>query len=263
MPFRKKLTLPRAASDALKIVVFRVRPMSLRDDESNKNSRWILRGLFGYFLFVPPVALCLGDNTGAGILAAVGAASILFTRIQDLVEFSGFGVAAKLEKKMNEAEAIIRQLRSISAALAKGSLQQIAMSGELFSGIDTKDKFNVRDEIVDSLKEMGVSEHVILEAQGLWIARFGNLLLTQIIGKASDALSLERQAVQAELRELPISKEYDLPTPDALVSWGRKKGNQELLGLVQGYQRLMSTGGMDKPEIIPFNAGFNHHWRGQ
>ena len=122
------------------------------------------------FVGVPAYCVYKGNNTAAGIMACVLASALLFTRISDIAEFSLWEVKVKLEKTVNEAKVTIDELRDMASAFAESNLDQMAMSGQLFSALNTERRFAVREKIVGSLRKLGVDDKDILKIQAVWIS---------------------------------------------------------------------------------------------
>ncbi|MDE1882751.1 MAG: hypothetical protein KGH70_02110 [Rhodospirillales bacterium] len=215
--------------------------------------------LFVYLLVMPLIALVYGNTNDGILIAVVGVAAILLTRLQDLREFSFLGVVAKMQEKIQEADRIIENLRKISTALARGSLQEIAMSGQLFSGLHTSSKFKVREDIVTALKDMDIPDETVLETQYVWITVYGTMLVSKIIATAAEQSSVPE--IQKEVAQLDRNSVYDLPTPDAIDVWGDAKRCDKLTELLKEYRLLLTTGSMSNPDIIPFGTGLNNKWK--
>ncbi len=222
--------------------------------------KFVLPVLFIYLLLAPIIAILCGNNGGAGILAGVGLTAIILTRLPDLREFSGLGIVAKLEGKIQEADEIIKKLKAISAALTRSSLQQISMSGQMFSSLPISEKFKVRDEIVEALKGMGISDDEILNVQEVWISVYGNLLLNRILNVAGTLPS--SPVPKAIISNLPRIAKYDLPNPESLTK-SLPMNNDKLTTMLQEYRLLITTGKMNEPDIIPFSAGLSFAWKEQ
>lgn len=223
----------------------------------NNNSAIVSVLLFAYLLIAPCVALSFNDDRAAGILATIGIAAIILTRLDDLVSFSALGIKAKLRRKVAEVDKIIDQLKMVSKALATAGLQQIAMSGQLLSGLNTETKFKVRNDIVAALKKIGVSNSDIVEAHDVWIEVYGQLLLNIIVGDAAKDLDLAE--IKDQIRKLPKLKNSQLPTGMELQGWAAGKSDSTV-ELCDQYRSLVDTGGMTKPDLIPFNSALGRQW---
>jgi hypothetical protein len=232
--------------------------MKLSDEGGQWARRSALVLLFGFLLFAPLGAVLAHNNAGAGILAGVGIAAIIMTRLQDLISFSGLGIKAELAKKVAEVDEIIKQLQTISKALARVSLQEMAMAGQMLYRVLTEVKFKARDDIATALQKIGIPQHEIIETHEVWIEVFGTILLNMIVADAANASSF--LAAQQQVSKLPRIGTYDLPSPDALQLWAAHKTGENLSQLCQEYRRLIETGGMAKPELIPFNSALGARW---
>ena len=62
---------------------------------------------------------------------------------------------AKLRKTITEAEATLKQLRSVAAAATKAALAD-SMSANFMAGLTLKSRLQLRDELMRALDEIGV-----------------------------------------------------------------------------------------------------------
>lgn len=208
--------------------------------------------LIGFLLLAPSAAIfLLRNNAGAAILAGSAAAAIILTRLPDVSGFQLFGLSAKLEQQSKQIDISLDQLQRLAGALAAANLDQLAMSGQMFSGLTTEAKFNVRDNIVANLRSLGLSEADITATQGVWIGVYSRLLLNVIEAKAEGAI----KGSAAEIAKLPAADGKGVPSPDILKSYLRDHfaADEQLRTLADEYQNLWSTGDLKDPSVIPFN----------
>ncbi|MGO8865351.1 MAG: hypothetical protein ACLQME_02510 [Alphaproteobacteria bacterium] len=125
--------------------------------------------LIGFLLVAPTIAVFRRNTKGAAVLTVVAVSALLLTRLPDVSAFELFGMKAKLDRQTQEVEITVQQLRRLAAALGEASLNQIAMSGQMLTRITTAGKFVMRDNIINSLQNIGVPDDEILKVQGLWI----------------------------------------------------------------------------------------------
>jgi hypothetical protein len=173
----------------------------------------------------------------------------------DTVKFSLGGVEAKAREVIRQAEVTIDQLQRLSTALAEGSLNELAFSGQVFVGMSASEKFRVRDQIIARLHEIGVKPDDILQAQQGWIYFYCDILEQQI-----------ERAVIKNLPNVDAKNEFDklakengkggLPSPDALRKWVAAKAvsDPELNELLQNYESVWTTGAAPNPDLIPFGS---------
>jgi hypothetical protein len=110
--------------------------------------------LFAFLIIAPTIAVFTKKGApGAGIIAAVAAAALLLTRLPDISEFQLLALTVKLQRQSQQVEVTLQQLQKLATALAEGSLNELAFSGSIFTGMSTSDKFRVRDQIVQRLRD--------------------------------------------------------------------------------------------------------------
>src|SRR5271163_2676832 len=126
------------------------------------------------------------------------------------------GVQAK--RAIEQVQVTIDQLQKLASALTEASLNDLALSGQIFVGMPTAEKFRLRDQIVERLKDIGVKSDGRLRAQHMWIYVNCSMIEQQIEGHITAVL--HDADVQKEFSHLAESGgQYGLPPPDALKTW--------------------------------------------
>jgi hypothetical protein len=211
------------------------------------------------FLIVAPTVRIFfwKDSAGASVLAAVGAAALLLTRLPDISTFELLALKVTLEKQTQQVEVTIQQLQKMASAFAQASLTQLAMSGQMLSGINTEYKFQIRDRIVDSLKEIGVQDNKVLDAQTVWISVYGRMILDRLEDIAVGLLpNIPNEKVVGEIDGLPKDLTYGLPLPKDVRNWiaAKSLNDAKLTQFLDEYEYMWTTGAMKNPGLIPFNG---------
>jgi hypothetical protein len=206
-------------------------------------------------LFVVAVLLLVlnrkwaGGRAGTALLGAVACALMGHPERFETISFSV--MRGSFEAKMHQLEVGLKELQQIATAAAKASLTELAMSGQMLSDLSTQGKFSLRNDVVASLKSIGVPEENILNAQQIWIGVFCNILLRDIIAEvgASSPNAL------TEIAALPRNPKYGLPEPTALEEWASSHSlsGDRTKELLDEYRRVWTTGSMKDPSIIPGN----------
>ncbi len=138
-------------------------------------SDWLLPT---YLIAAPAAAVFwFENNSGAAVLGAIGVSAIILTRLPDIQTISLFGLRAQLVRSVQEVEIKIQQLRRLSVSLAEPLILQLTSFGESRKSLSIEDRFRVRDEIVNTLKEIGIENQEILRIHREWIDRFCGLIL--------------------------------------------------------------------------------------
>lgn len=94
--------------------------------------------------------------------------AVLATRLDDIrdLTFGPTGLAAKLEKQLEEARATVKQLQDFAEVFAARSVQQIAADNRM-SGLSPKQKREAVAEIVKGLKSIQLPDDRIAKALSL------------------------------------------------------------------------------------------------
>jgi hypothetical protein len=83
--------------------------------------------LLAFLIMAPTIAVFVRKNTaGAGVLAAVGAAALLLTRLPDISDFDLFALKVKMERQSQQVEVTLTQLQAMATAFAQASLTELA-----------------------------------------------------------------------------------------------------------------------------------------
>jgi hypothetical protein len=100
-----------------------------------QNAADIVRVSLILFLIIAPTAAVIYKNAaGAAVLAATGAAALLFTRLPDISALTLFGLSAQLQKQSEQVQVTLTQLQRLATSLAEGSFDQLPFSGVIFVG---------------------------------------------------------------------------------------------------------------------------------
>jgi hypothetical protein len=154
----------------------------------------------------------------------------------------------------------LQQLQKLATALAEGSLNELALTGTAGAGMSTAEKFRVRDQIVERLRDIGVTQEDIMKAQHLWIVVYCSILEQQILYDAFLGKSLPNTDPITELKNAGIQLAKDkegkdgLPSPGALRKWVTTKGlnDPKINERLDEYERVWTTGTIHNPGLIPF-----------
>lgn len=121
-------------------------------------------------LFASGVYLSYLDKTG-GATATYAAAvfCLIFVFLTEFRKFKGFGVEAELlERKIDEADKALKQLRDITSPIAEMLFSTVARSGRIGAMMPRRKRYELQQRIESELKSCGVSEAQIEKAKGDW-----------------------------------------------------------------------------------------------
>jgi hypothetical protein len=226
----------------------------ITQQHSSDIARWLL---LAFLIIAPTIAVFTKRGAaGAGVIAAVAAAALLLTRLPDISEFQLLALTVKLERQSQQVEVTLQQLQKLATALAEGSLNELAFSGSIFTGISVGEKFRVRDQIVERLRDIGVPQDDIVKVQRLWIIVYCSILEGQIEARVREAFPTKTD-VENEIVQLAKDNGKDgLPSPEALRKWVTTNGltDPNIIERLDEYQRVWTTGAIHNPDLIPFGS---------
>jgi len=111
-------------------------------------------------LFVAGVWLGYMDKAGVAT-ATYGAAvlSLIFAFLPEFKKFKGLGIEAELlDKKIEETDKLLKQLRDITAPIAEMLISSTARAGRWGSGMPRSQRYELMQKIESELKKCGVED---------------------------------------------------------------------------------------------------------
>lgn len=138
------------------------------------------------------------------------------------MKFSLTGIETSARAAIQQVQVSLQQLQKLATALAEGSLNDLAFSGSVFTGMSSAEKFRLHDQIIARLRDIGVPQEDILKAQHVWILVYCSILEQQIQSEVQQ--SLPKIDTEKEVIELKNNGKDGLPTPEALRKWVATKG---------------------------------------
>jgi len=121
-------------------------------------------------LFSSGIALSYLDKIG-GATATYSAAvfCLIFVFLTEFRKFKGFGVEAELlERKIDEADKILKQLRDITSPIAEMLFSTVARSGRIGAMMPRKKRHELMERIELELISSGVSKEQIDKSKTDW-----------------------------------------------------------------------------------------------
>ncbi|MDR7151334.1 hypothetical protein J2W49_003310 [Hydrogenophaga palleronii] len=162
-------------------------------------------------LFLSGVGLGYMDKVGAATVTYTAAVlSLIFAFLPEFKKFKGLGIEAELlDKKIEETDRLLKQLRDITAPIAEMLISSAARSGRWGSGMPRTQKYELMQRIESELKKCGVEDSQLDRAKKDW--HYYNIfdLATPVFEKISEKLKLVQQEREKALREFkqPITPE--------------------------------------------------------
>lgn len=103
--------------------------------------------------------------TEMGLVLLSGVLCMAFANIDKIAKFKGAGFEAEMKNAIDKAYATIEEVRQIGCKSAAAVLEITAAFGRWGGGTTTLRRFQIRDNLVTSLKGLGVDDEDIKEAQ--------------------------------------------------------------------------------------------------
>ncbi|EGQ9781657.1 TPA: hypothetical protein I7787_21915 [Vibrio vulnificus] len=172
-------------------------------------------------IFIVAIALFaagvwLGYLDKAGVATATyGAAvlSLIFAFLPEFKKFKGLGIEAELlDKKIEETDKLLQQLRDITVPIAEMLLSSTARVGRLSSGMPRSQKYELVQRIESELKKCGVEESQLDKAKEDWHYYNTFDLATPIFNKISAKL----QPIHQERNKVLNQFSSQTITPDRM-----------------------------------------------
>lgn len=121
-------------------------------------------------LFAFGVVLSFQDQvTAAAVTYSAAVLSLIFAFLPEFKKFKGLGIEAELlDKKIEEADILLSQLRDISIPIAEMLLSSTARMGRWDSGMPRHKKHDLVQRIERELRKVGVSDTQLEQAKEDW-----------------------------------------------------------------------------------------------
>lgn len=121
-------------------------------------------------LFVSGVGLGYMDKVGAATATYTAAVlSLVFAFLPEFKKFKGLGIEAELlDKKIEETDKLLKQLRDITAPISEMLISTTARSGRFDSGMPRRQKYELIQRIEGELKKCGVEDPQLEQAKNDW-----------------------------------------------------------------------------------------------
>ncbi len=169
-------------------------------------------------LFTSGVTLGYMDKVGAATATYTAAVlSLIFAFLPEFKKFKGLGIEAELlDKKIEETDKLLKQLRDITAPISEMLISSTARSGRWGSGMPRSQKYELMQRIESELKKCGVEDSQLERAKSDW--HFYNIfdLATPVFEKITEIL----RPIQQE-REKTLGDFKQPITPDRMAEHDR------------------------------------------
>lgn len=157
-------------------------------------------------LVIVPILLAIfrGAKEMAIAAGAIGVA-LFFVNIDKFSRFKGGGIEAELRTAVDDAYAVIDQLKELGLTLTSPIVDEMAVSGNMLQYIHLKYKLERVAKIADTLHKLGASDKEVADAGGLLYQRVTSDHLSRVFsslrrsnpGKEASFESLDRTKTES------------------------------------------------------------------
>ena len=195
-----------------------------------------------------------------GLIVIAGSISMAFLNIDRMKMFKGAGFEAQLKQSVEEAHATVKQLRALATASAEGALTTL-MAANVMSGTTLAERLILHDRLIGSLKDIGVPEPQIDEAEMLWnkgvaiLYHRGIRFLLDGGGEENPIDSNTVPAVRAASRQFQCLlrlERWDAPSSNAMRTFIEEKSlmSPEIDELLNDYLHFEQTGTIKRRDVF-------------
>jgi len=202
----------------------------------------------------------LGKPTEMGLIIVAGSIAIAFLNIDRIQRFKGAGFEADMRQTVEEVHATLEQLRKLATASTESSLTTL-MSGNFFDGTTLATRLDLHDRLIQTLEEIGVPSHQIIEADRMWRKGVGVIYHRGIRNKLErrshpvisnhdiDPHTLE---ISKSLQDLLHFESWNAPSAQQIRILIEKSNlmTSELDELITDYSYFENTGTIKRKEIF-------------
>jgi hypothetical protein len=198
------------------------------------------------FTALVPITIGLtgGSASTTWVAALCGAFITFMAKLKDLTELSLGPVRAKMRETIAEANATVEQLREVATTLVSAMLTDM-MAGNFMSGMTLGVRLELRDQVMSSLRRIGVSEDQLSRAEAEWRKGIG-VTYHRIVAKAIQRAAGDGKhdpALATEFQELLDFPTWSAPRPVEMESFARKRGvlTEDVQGWIADYRHFLDT----------------------
>lgn len=116
------------------------------------------------FLFTLATSLYfgyLGRTVEMGMAVVAGSIAMAFANLDKIKRFKGAGFEAETKQVIQEANVTIASLRKLATQIVEPTLTIIGREGQPFQNISNAEKFEIKERLVKTLKELQANEEKI------------------------------------------------------------------------------------------------------
>lgn len=216
------------------------------------------------FTIVAPIVIGTGfaDPSTSWVAALCGAFITFISKLDEIAELSLGPVKAKMRETILQATATIEQVQSIAKNISETTLTSLMAGNFGFSdGLNLEARLNLHDRMLESLKEIGISETDISELDEKWEQGIGVIYHRAIAPLIDGRETPNRVNTNATSNQLKARKGWDellefddwkAPTPEAMKSYLKRVDllTPEINAWVNDYSHFCETGKINRRDLF-------------
>lgn len=168
--------------------------------------------------------------------------------------------SATVDLIAKEAALTVDQLRNIAYTTAKANLTDL-MAANFMGGTTLKTRLELHDQIIDSLREIGISENKIKDAEKMWAKGIGVIyhgsIRNALEGRTNPneinmKASPELRKASDEFQKMQNFEQWQVPSPEEMESFIEEKGfmNDTVSELISDYRYFLETGNIRRRSVF-------------
>ncbi len=204
--------------------------------------------------------LQLHDSTAAWIGLLCGAFVTLMAKYDEIAEFSFGPVKARMKETLSEAAATIKQLQQVALSQSTATLTDM-MAGSFMGGTTFQTKIGLHDNLLAKLREIGLDETEIRQADEMWRRGMGvnyhREIRNALEGRTNPNqynmnASPELRAACEDFQKMLDFPRWMAPSADEMESFIERKQfmNPTVAELISDYRHYLKTGEVKRKDVF-------------
>lgn len=196
----------------------------------------------------------IGTIKAAAKQAAIDATTV--SELKDRVEAQ----SATVDLIAKDAASTVDHLQNIACTTARATLTDL-MAANFMGGTTLKNRLDLHDQIIDRLREIGISEDKIKEADKMWSKGIGVIyhrgIRCALEGRTSPNqvnvnASPELRKASDEFQKMQDFEQWEVPSPNEMESFIEEKGfmNDTVRELINDYRYFLETGDIRRRDVF-------------
>lgn len=199
------------------------------------------------------------DPTATALGLAAGLVLLLASSIERFEVLKGLGVEARtreLKQTIIEANATLSQLRELATSICHVVISDL-MASNFMGGISLEQKVRMHDDLIMTLKQLGVASTQVGQADSKWREGIGliyhRMIKKELMSKTTDGqISPAVFGIGGEFQEMLDFDEWRAPSPDAMEIFlkSRDQMTPTLQEFIDDYRHYLTHGVLRRPQVF-------------